>query len=206
MLADHFADLRGGGLAGGGGLIEIAVDESRTESGKHGTGLRSSGTEAHDRNIPVGMIDKNGGELLQIAPGFDLRGDLEDGLRLGIVGIHPGGHLGSGGRFLDGVRGENDGFFEPAGLVNDGRHREDGGEFDVDGLDFREKAKVEITALRDFPRPTATFSGNTERQEDGMLSSLERSCDFLHGYFFRKECIDANFDDVGRNCGAHQGA
>lgn len=196
-MLDHFADVGGGGLAGGGGLVEVAVGEAGAERDEDGAGLRGVRAEAHDGDGPVGMIDEEGGELLEVAPRCDVRGDFEDGAR-GVVELRdPAGDLRGGCGFLDGVRGEDDGFFGEARGVEDGLEGAGGGEFEVDGFDVREEAEVEVAALGEFPRAEAALGGDAQREEDGMTAGPERGFDFFNGDVFGEKGVDADFDGVG---------
>ena len=60
------ADVGGGGLAGRGGLIEVAVDEAGAECGEDRARLGGVGTEAHGGDGPVAMIDEEGGKMLEV--------------------------------------------------------------------------------------------------------------------------------------------
>jgi len=125
-------------LAGRGGLIEIAVDEARTKRRQHRAGLRRMRAEAHDRDRQFGMIHQERGELLQISPGGDSRGNLEDGRGAVIELPHPVRELRRRGGLFDGVGREYNGLARAARFIDHRLHGARGGQFHVNRLDVRQ--------------------------------------------------------------------
>lgn len=184
------------GLTGSGGLVQVDVDQPRSEGGKGEPGGGGQRAGSEDGQAHVGEGEKRFRQSAQIARFTGEADDLVD-VRPGFSELDQKTFQPQRGEFPpEGVGGEDQVPLGTADGAQDPAQARQIRQFEIDDIGKREEGEEEKHPLAGAPVESSTFFAGTQGQENRQLFFGHGAEDFFRVHPFGEKKIQADFHQV----------